>query len=354
MGTPNAHQTLSSPPSPNQFTNPLIKIKKPLKEIDVPFPLTDELENLKRKYKTGRVENVKPPNCFMLFRKAFMKVLSNNGYFLPAKSVSSLASEKWKNKSVAVKDDFRRISREIAQSLKPISCNPIPESQNSSNTLARKKSISQLQKKFRKDKAKLKYSSKKMAYTNPNKSILSKTENSEERSELSSLNYPSISLRNSKIQEDNNQQLLDNKFSPSEFQVSLTRDEIKYSNGFSSDPMNEPFWIFDSNCSDPNLNYHPIIQTQPDSEHYYLPKNFNDSEYFTNQFCPMPEFESLAQMPPVIYEKDQPSCVNFARKSYHEATNWDFVMEEPEDFFEISLPFFTAYDVPTDWILDSY
>ncbi|CAG8536808.1 6622_t:CDS:2 [Ambispora leptoticha] len=106
----------------NQTINVTKKIKKPkcqrlsLGQIDVPFPISDQLNAVIASYKERKITG-KPPNCFLLYRKALVREFNNHGYYLPAKEISPIASEKWKNKPDIVKQEYREISEDIAKIL---------------------------------------------------------------------------------------------------------------------------------------------------------------------------------------------------------------------------------------------
>ncbi|CAG8524249.1 1170_t:CDS:1 [Ambispora gerdemannii] len=90
-------------------------------EIDVPFPLTDQLDSVIARY-TKKI-NGKLPNSFILYRKAFNNELSSNGYYLQAKEVSSIASKKWKAKSNLVKEEYQKVAKRISKMVEEIEPN---------------------------------------------------------------------------------------------------------------------------------------------------------------------------------------------------------------------------------------
>ncbi|CAG8536830.1 6623_t:CDS:2 [Ambispora leptoticha] len=98
----------------NSNNDPIKDERLPLDKIDVPFPLTDQLTAIIASYKERTISG-KPPNGFILYRKALVRELNAHGYYLPAKDISPLASEKWKNKPEIVKEEYRQISSNIGK-----------------------------------------------------------------------------------------------------------------------------------------------------------------------------------------------------------------------------------------------
>ncbi|CAG8469511.1 208_t:CDS:1 [Ambispora gerdemannii] len=98
----------------NNNNNPTKDGRLSLEAIDVPFPLTGQLATIIASYKERTISG-KPPNGFILYRKALVRELNAHGYYLPAKDISPLASEKWKNKPEIVKEEYRQISSNIGK-----------------------------------------------------------------------------------------------------------------------------------------------------------------------------------------------------------------------------------------------
>ncbi|CAG8469491.1 207_t:CDS:1 [Ambispora gerdemannii] len=132
------------PINSNDTKNP----KKPkcqrlsLNQIDVPFPISDQLNAVITSYKERKITG-KPPNCFLLYRKALVREFNNHGYYLPAKEISPIASEKWRNKPEIVKQEYRVISEDIAKILQDTETPRIltPENFFSQNPVRAKKDI---------------------------------------------------------------------------------------------------------------------------------------------------------------------------------------------------------------------
>lgn len=77
--------------------------------IRVPFPpniTVPECINIPR---GGRIPT-RPPNCFIIYRRAFQKALHESGYKFQINKVSALASESWQRESVQVKKYYKVLS----------------------------------------------------------------------------------------------------------------------------------------------------------------------------------------------------------------------------------------------------
>ncbi|CAG8548685.1 3624_t:CDS:1 [Ambispora gerdemannii] len=91
-----------------------------LQEIKVPSPYDKSLVKILKKF--GQLDDnnalsKKPPNSFILYRKAFQHTLINNSIRLSASEISRMASKKWKTESDSIKQEYKRIAGEIHESL---------------------------------------------------------------------------------------------------------------------------------------------------------------------------------------------------------------------------------------------
>ncbi|CAG8519326.1 4919_t:CDS:1 [Ambispora leptoticha] len=80
-----------------------------LQNIDVNLPFDENLNHLISEFKEKKFI----VNGFILYRTTLARKLQNIGFNLEAKYVSNLASEKWKLKSKAYKDQLKKISNEL-------------------------------------------------------------------------------------------------------------------------------------------------------------------------------------------------------------------------------------------------
>ncbi|CAG8488104.1 835_t:CDS:2 [Ambispora gerdemannii] len=100
----------SDPVNPNQVsTNTDSPMFKP------PFPPHIEPEDfISKKQKNGN-RPTKPPNAFILYRKAFVRAALSEGYQLPMTVVSSMASQAWEQELPFVKEEYKRIAKEAKE-----------------------------------------------------------------------------------------------------------------------------------------------------------------------------------------------------------------------------------------------
>ncbi|CAG8590624.1 283_t:CDS:1 [Ambispora gerdemannii] len=76
-----------------------------------PFPPALEADDIFCKKPDG-TNPTKPPNAFMLYRRAFVKVALANGYKFPMTVISSMASQAWRQELPFVKDEYKKLSKE--------------------------------------------------------------------------------------------------------------------------------------------------------------------------------------------------------------------------------------------------
>ncbi|CAG8613727.1 13581_t:CDS:1 [Ambispora leptoticha] len=86
---------------------------KILQEINMPSPYDNSHIILK---KFGQIDNDKPrrsPNSFLLYRAVVTHILAKRNIYLAAEKISRIASEKWKNESNSIKEEYIRFAEEI-------------------------------------------------------------------------------------------------------------------------------------------------------------------------------------------------------------------------------------------------
>ncbi|CAG8686913.1 10380_t:CDS:1, partial [Ambispora gerdemannii] len=76
-----------------------------------PFPPVLEAGDIFGKKQNG-TNPTKPPNAFILYRRAFVKSALVNGYKLPMTVISSMASQAWEQELPFVKDEYKKIAKE--------------------------------------------------------------------------------------------------------------------------------------------------------------------------------------------------------------------------------------------------
>ncbi|CAG8464776.1 9938_t:CDS:1 [Ambispora leptoticha] len=87
-----------------------------LNKIDVPYPLD---ENLVSMLKNNLNESSKkPPNSFILYRKAFKEISIYHGFRLSASEISRQASKNWKVLADPIKQEYKKIAKELRENTK--------------------------------------------------------------------------------------------------------------------------------------------------------------------------------------------------------------------------------------------
>ncbi|CAG8606592.1 6899_t:CDS:1 [Ambispora leptoticha] len=89
--------------------------KNVLPRIELPFPPTitpEEIINIK----DGKIPS-KPPNSFLIYRRAFQKQINENGILLKLSIVSTLASEQWKKEPIEVKKAYKQLALQVSYAL---------------------------------------------------------------------------------------------------------------------------------------------------------------------------------------------------------------------------------------------
>ncbi|CAG8633924.1 1487_t:CDS:1, partial [Ambispora gerdemannii] len=76
-----------------------------------PFPPALEADDIFGKKPDG-TNPTKPPNAFILYRRAFVKSALVNGYKLPMTVISTMASQAWGQELPFVKDEYKKIAKE--------------------------------------------------------------------------------------------------------------------------------------------------------------------------------------------------------------------------------------------------
>ncbi|CAG8464722.1 13485_t:CDS:2 [Ambispora gerdemannii] len=83
--------------------------------IELPFPPTitpEEIINIK----DGKIPS-KPPNSFIIYRRAFQKQIKESGVLLKLNVVSALASEQWKKEPIEVKKAYKQLALQVNYAL---------------------------------------------------------------------------------------------------------------------------------------------------------------------------------------------------------------------------------------------
>ncbi|CAG8633892.1 1485_t:CDS:1 [Ambispora gerdemannii] len=76
-----------------------------------PFPPALEADDIFGKKSDG-TNPTKPPNAFILYRRAFVKSALANGYKLPMTVISSMASQAWGQELPFIKEEYKKIAKE--------------------------------------------------------------------------------------------------------------------------------------------------------------------------------------------------------------------------------------------------
>ncbi|CAG8628185.1 5370_t:CDS:1, partial [Ambispora leptoticha] len=92
---------------------------KVIENLKITFPPNINMDELLPKPKMAGVSS-KPPNSFIIYRKAFVKELNAQGHYFEMKKISSLVSAKWKSEPNYVKEEYRRIAKELAALVPPV------------------------------------------------------------------------------------------------------------------------------------------------------------------------------------------------------------------------------------------
>ncbi|GBC05557.1 hypothetical protein RclHR1_00630004 [Rhizophagus clarus] len=79
--------------------------------ITLPFPPYIDPYDLIVKTQDGKIPS-RVPNAFIIYRKFFIETSRKEGYVLPMTVISSMASRSWEQESEAVKEEYKRLSRE--------------------------------------------------------------------------------------------------------------------------------------------------------------------------------------------------------------------------------------------------
>jgi hypothetical protein len=85
-------------------------------KIELPFPPTIKASDIVKRRNPCKVKS-KGPNAFLIYRKAFLEHLSHLNYNLKMTDVSKLVSKYWENETKVVKDEYRKISKEVEEGL---------------------------------------------------------------------------------------------------------------------------------------------------------------------------------------------------------------------------------------------
>ncbi|CAG8554791.1 14572_t:CDS:2 [Ambispora leptoticha] len=85
--------------------------EKLLREIKIPFPPTITPKEIIVK-KGGKLPS-KPPNSFIIYRRAFQKQCRECGYLLKLNVVSAMAAESWKEEPLEVKNAYKDLALQV-------------------------------------------------------------------------------------------------------------------------------------------------------------------------------------------------------------------------------------------------
>src|ERR1051325_4791647 len=86
--------------------------------IKLPFPpCIDPYKIILDRKQGGIMDHIpmKTPNAFLLYRKVFVESTQKEGYRLPMTVISSMASKSWKSEPDIVKEEYKRISKQILE-----------------------------------------------------------------------------------------------------------------------------------------------------------------------------------------------------------------------------------------------
>ncbi|CAB4374569.1 unnamed protein product [Rhizophagus irregularis] len=97
----------SNPSMPYQVIDSKIR---PL--IKIPFPpVIDPVDLIGQQSNTNNIP-ARAPNAFIIYRKAFIDAAHSDGYHLPMRIMSSMASQSWEQEPDMVKSEYRRLANE--------------------------------------------------------------------------------------------------------------------------------------------------------------------------------------------------------------------------------------------------
>ncbi|CAI2165048.1 6353_t:CDS:2 [Funneliformis geosporum] len=96
----------SNPSMPYQVIDSKIR---PL--IKLPFPPVIDPADLVQQVNEGNIP-ARAPNAFIIYRKAFIDAAHIDGYHLPMRIMSSMASQSWEQETDTVKSEYRRLANE--------------------------------------------------------------------------------------------------------------------------------------------------------------------------------------------------------------------------------------------------
>jgi len=94
----------SNPSMPYQVIDSKIR---PL--IKLPFPPVIDPADLVVQQSNGSIPT-RAPNAFIIYRKVFIDAAHVDGYHLPMRIMSSMASQSWEQESDTVKSEYRRLA----------------------------------------------------------------------------------------------------------------------------------------------------------------------------------------------------------------------------------------------------
>lgn len=97
----------SNPSMPYQVIDSKIR---PL--IKLPFPPVIDPADLVVQQANGGNIPARAPNAFIIYRKAFIDAAHTDGYHLPMRIMSSMASQSWEQETDTVKSEYRRLANE--------------------------------------------------------------------------------------------------------------------------------------------------------------------------------------------------------------------------------------------------
>ncbi|CAG8554002.1 7998_t:CDS:2 [Ambispora gerdemannii] len=104
----------------------------------VPFPPTFSIDDLisnplSRKSKGNKKPPEKPPNAFIIYRRAFVKAAREEGYRLPMTMISSMASKSWNLEPEEVKKAYKCVAKNARKEYKIQAYNKLQASGNRGN-----------------------------------------------------------------------------------------------------------------------------------------------------------------------------------------------------------------------------
>jgi hypothetical protein len=90
--------------------------------INLPFPPIikpmDLIVNKKSPQDSPNGKQIRAPNAFIIYRKAFVKAARDQGYILPMTVISSMASASWDQETITVKEEYKRIAKDAHKLIK--------------------------------------------------------------------------------------------------------------------------------------------------------------------------------------------------------------------------------------------